>query len=135
MADPTAGNAEYQRVAEELRKRVRVDRMQPGDEMPSLQEIMDRYGVTIMVARRALFELRADGLISTRQGKRAVIVDPKAANTQSDDVAALTRQIDALQDRVRQQDEEMAQMRAEISGIQAERAGRPGKRGSSRPAK
>jgi DNA-binding GntR family transcriptional regulator len=135
MADPTAGNAEYQRVAEGLRKRVRVDRMQPGDEMPSLQEIMTGYNVTVMVARRALFELRADGLISTRQGKRAVVVDPKAANTQSDDVVALTRQVDALQDRVRQQDEEMAQMRAEISGIQAERAARPGKRGSSRPAK
>lgn len=102
--------------------------------MPSLQDVMDEYSVSVMVARRALMELRINGVIQTRQGKRAVVVDPAAARGQSEDVAELMRLFDGLQDEVRQQGQEMASMRREIAELQGRIAERPVSGDSPRPA-
>lgn len=133
MADPS-GVAEYQRVAEALRALVRERPLQAGDEMPSMQEIMDRYRVSPMVARRALLELRIEGVIKTRQGKRAIVVDPDAARKPSDDVAELTRLVDGIQDAVSRQDQEMADLRQQFEELRGLVAKLPGLDGSAPPA-
>ncbi len=100
MAEQDGSEAEYQRVADGLRRMIVERGLQPGDEMPSLQEVMDQYSVGIMVARRAQTELRIEGIIKTRQGKKALVHDPAAAKQRSSDLADRLATMEAVVHRI-----------------------------------
>jgi GntR family transcriptional regulator len=57
---------EYLRIAGEIRDQITGAVLAPGDRLPTLPELCDRYGVSETTIRNALSVLRTEGLIETR---------------------------------------------------------------------
>lgn len=102
MADWTRGEPAYLQVAEALRQKIRGGQLTPGEQLPSYSALMRDYDVSITVARSAVAELRAEGLVTTHQGKGAFVLEGAAAAAVPRDsaIAALRRELDALSKRV-----------------------------------
>jgi GntR family transcriptional regulator len=63
----------YRRIAEDLRAQIESGALAPGDRVRSENELKDEYGTTRVTVRKALALLRADGLISSEQGRGAFV--------------------------------------------------------------
>jgi GntR family transcriptional regulator len=57
---------EYLRIAADLRGRIVSGEYQPGDRLPTLPELCERYEVSETTARNAVALLRTEGLVETR---------------------------------------------------------------------
>lgn len=75
MIDSRGGGALYQRVADDLAERVERGEFEPGAELPAEPDLAGHYDVGKDTVRAALAELRGEGLIVTRRGYRARVVD------------------------------------------------------------
>src|SRR5262245_54232947 len=60
-------------VIERIKKEILAGRLAPGARLPTEQELMRALGVSRTVVREAVAALRADGLITTRQGSGAYV--------------------------------------------------------------
>jgi GntR family transcriptional regulator len=63
----------YQRIVDELRAEILGGQRPPGSRMPSENELAARYQTSRPTVRRALALLKADGLLTTRQGSGAFV--------------------------------------------------------------
>jgi GntR family transcriptional regulator len=63
----------YQRIADDVREDILSGRIPAGEQIPSENELADRYGTSRGVARRAIAVLRGEGLIVTGQGRPATV--------------------------------------------------------------
>lgn len=88
---PAAETGELSRIARPLRlseevsgalqRRIARGELKPGDRLPTEKALGDAFGVSRAVVREAIARLKADGLIETRQGSGAFIVEvPKTIN-------------------------------------------------------
>ncbi|MFF0012923.1 GntR family transcriptional regulator [Streptomyces sp. NPDC005374] len=68
----------YQHAADEIRRDILQGRIKPGEQMPSIRELQDRFGVANMTARSALNVLRDEGLIYTIHGRGSFVADHSA---------------------------------------------------------
>ncbi|MGW2560519.1 SCO5717 family growth-regulating ATPase [Streptomyces sp. NPDC001514] len=68
----------YQHAADELRRDILKGRIKPGEQMPSIRELQERFGVANMTARSALNVLRDEGLIYTIHGRGSFVADHDA---------------------------------------------------------
>lgn len=62
-----AGKAD--RIAADLRERVRSGDLRPGDKLPSIDDLAREYGYNRLTAREALNQLKAEGLVEYRGGR------------------------------------------------------------------
>lgn len=88
----------YEAVAARLRDRIRAS-CQPGDELPTRQELAAEYRVAPGTIGNALDVLRSEGWIETAQGARTVVVgepEPVLSNRE------LSRRLAALEGRIEQ---------------------------------
>jgi len=68
-------------VGGDLQRRIARGELKPGDRLPTEKALGEAFGVSRAVVREAIARLKADGLIETRQGSGAFVVDaPKAIN-------------------------------------------------------
>lgn len=65
------------RIADSIREQISAGELHAGDELSSEGELAERFGVSQRAIRDALRTLNSEGIISTRQGKRAVVRDFK----------------------------------------------------------
>ncbi|MFJ8334503.1 GntR family transcriptional regulator [Streptomyces sp. NPDC094437] len=63
----------YAEIAADLRKQMQNGLLNPGDRIPSLTEIQERYGVTVTTANRAFKQLKAEGLTYAKPGVGTVV--------------------------------------------------------------
>ncbi|MFE0071412.1 GntR family transcriptional regulator [Nonomuraea sp. NPDC059023] len=63
----------YRHIAAEIRARIVNGRLRPGDRVPSIREIAQRWGVAVATATRVMATLRDDGLVETRVGAGTVV--------------------------------------------------------------
>jgi integrase len=68
-----ADGSPYKRIAADLRGAIACGALRPGDRLPSLVDLANRYGVAEGTAHRAMALLSADGVIDVSRGKRAVV--------------------------------------------------------------
>lgn len=61
-------NKRYVNLAHVLRLRVRTGEYQPGDRLPSIEQLAQQFNVAIVTARQALALLEQEGLIKRKQG-------------------------------------------------------------------
>jgi GntR family transcriptional repressor for pyruvate dehydrogenase complex len=61
------------RIATSIREQISAGELRTGDELPPEAELAERFGVSQRVVRDALRALNSEGIIATRQGKRAVV--------------------------------------------------------------
>ena len=53
----------YRAISSALRERIRAGEWLPGEQIPSVRQIGDEYGVSIGTARRAIGVLADEGLV------------------------------------------------------------------------
>ncbi len=68
--DPTSP---YQRIAADLRGAIACGALQPGDPLPSVEQLRARYQVAAGTANRAVAELKELGLVTASRGRRATV--------------------------------------------------------------
>ncbi|MGX2996077.1 GntR family transcriptional regulator [Streptomyces sp. JNUCC 64] len=71
--DPRAPRAPYMRVRDALLAEIEAGTYGPGDRIPSDAELSAAHGVAPMTARRAVRELREQGVIYTEWGKGSFV--------------------------------------------------------------
>ncbi|AHH96746.1 GntR family transcriptional regulator [Kutzneria viridogrisea] len=64
----------YRRVAEDIKAAIASGTYEAGARLPSESELAQRYGASRGTIRQAFAALRADGVISSRQGARRVVL-------------------------------------------------------------
>jgi GntR family transcriptional regulator len=68
MVSRAAGRPAYMQVADALREQITAQEISPGTKLPSEKELMERWGVSSRTIRVALDQLRAEGLVVSKQG-------------------------------------------------------------------
>jgi DNA-binding GntR family transcriptional regulator len=71
--DPDDPRPPFQQVANALRAAIRTRRFEPGEKLPSLNELSKSYGVSLMTVQKAIGVIRDEGLIISRQGKGSFV--------------------------------------------------------------
>ena len=100
----------YERIAADLRARIRSGEYPPGSRLPSKNELKARHAVSDGPVNEALKVLRAERLIETRQGSGAFVSDPLPEVALSEYETVMGR-IDALTEEVRQLRGDVAELR------------------------
>jgi GntR family transcriptional regulator, sialic acid-inducible nan operon repressor len=73
----------HEEVAARIEATITAGTLGPGDSLPSERDLMARYGVGRPAVREALLSLQQRGLIERRNGERARIATPSAADVVS----------------------------------------------------
>ncbi|MFG1710911.1 GntR family transcriptional regulator [Nonomuraea sp. M3C6] len=63
----------YRRIVAELRARILTGDLRPGDRMPSIRQIAQRWGVAVATATKAMAALRDEGLVEAKVGAGTVV--------------------------------------------------------------
>lgn len=66
----------YEKVADELRKRILDGTYPPGSALPSRRQLCEEFGRSDIVIGRAMLMLRMDGLVETLPGVAVYVADP-----------------------------------------------------------
>ena len=62
------------RIVRGLGNRILRGALKPGDRLPSEHELESEFGVSRAVVREAITSLKAEGLVATRQGAGAFVL-------------------------------------------------------------
>ncbi len=89
-AEPEATDNPYQRIAADLRGAIVCGALRPGDRLPTIADLANRYSVAVGTAHRAVAELRSAGLVTVSRGRRAVVADPCLQCRRAEVVPALS---------------------------------------------
>jgi len=65
---PRQAEPPYRAVSTVLRQRVEAGEWLPGEQLPTVRQIAEQYGVSIATARKALAVLAEAGLVRTEPG-------------------------------------------------------------------
>ncbi|SCL24822.1 transcriptional regulator, TetR family [Micromonospora rhizosphaerae] len=77
---PSSGSEPpYRRIAAEIRRRIHVGELRPGDPVPSARRITREHGVAIATATKVLALLREEGLVLTRPGAGTIVAPDRAS--------------------------------------------------------
>lgn len=112
------GRAEplHKKVAARISREIASGRLQPGDRLPTENELARTFEVSRNVVREAIACLRADGVVDSRQGLGAFVVQPELRQSIRIDTAELRRN-----DNLRSLFELRALLEIEAAGLAAER--------------
>jgi DNA-binding GntR family transcriptional regulator len=72
--DRTSERATYLQLADILRERIRSGRYKPGDQMPSVHELVLETQLSDVTIRKAVGVLRSEGLVRTAPGRGVFVV-------------------------------------------------------------
>jgi DNA-binding FadR family transcriptional regulator len=104
-------------VIDRLAREIRAGSLKPGDKLPTEQALMAALGVSRTVVREAVAALKAEGLVTTRQGSGAFVAAEAGRLTFHID----SRQLSAVEDAVSVMELRLA-VEIEAAGLAAERA-------------
>lgn len=65
----------WAQIADDLRADIRQGRLSRGARLPSYEDMADAYGVATLTVRRAIRELRAEGLVVVLVGRGTYVRD------------------------------------------------------------
>ncbi|MBM0229483.1 MULTISPECIES: winged helix-turn-helix domain-containing protein [Micromonospora] len=68
---------DYIRISDEIISDLRSGKVQPGDKLPSIADMSDRFGVSSSTIQMVYVRLEALRVIRRQQGKGIFITDPK----------------------------------------------------------
>lgn len=108
----------YRQLADDLRSQIAAGTLAVGAELPSTSRLMERYGVSITVARAAIRELRSEGIVVGQPGKGVYVQRVPEVSEPSDDYAEIKQQIDglrsALNDAVQELDRRLSRIEQRV---------------------
>lgn len=94
----------YQVVADDVCARIRAGEYAVGDAIPSTNGLMQQYGASSTVVRRAVEVLRESGILAGQQGKAVY-------------VQAVPEEVAARRDELGRLRQEVGDLRAEIAAV------------------
>lgn len=65
----------YLQVKEQIRHRIAVGELAPGDEIPSIRQLAADIRVSVITIKRAYLELELEGVIQTRHGRGSCVAE------------------------------------------------------------
>ncbi|GIJ25147.1 hypothetical protein Vqi01_03090 [Micromonospora qiuiae] len=68
---------DYIRISDEIVSDVRSGRVEPGEKLPSIADMSDRFGVSSSTIQMVYVRLEALRVIRRHQGKGIFVTDPK----------------------------------------------------------
>jgi DNA-binding transcriptional regulator YhcF (GntR family) len=84
--DPDDTRALYQRVIDDIRMRIGIGHLSPGDQLPGAAQLAEEFGYAHMTIQRALQELKRDGILYSVKGK-GTFIHPKAKERMQQEAA------------------------------------------------
>ncbi len=66
---------DYQRIANEIRAKIKAGELKPGDRLPSISQLQKQYGVSAQPVKSALLVLQTEGLVEGHQGRGVFVID------------------------------------------------------------
>jgi GntR family transcriptional regulator len=75
LSETAEGLPPYRRIATLIRREIDEGRYRPGDRIATVDEIGEHFHVAPMTARNAMKLLRAEGLVTSVQGKGTFVAD------------------------------------------------------------
>src|SRR5690606_10164528 len=114
-------------LTQELGARIARGEIQPGEKLPSEHELIDAYGVSRTVVREAISSLKAKGMVATRQGVGAFVLQPTPSvmlRIEPTNLGALGDMMDVLELRIALEVEAagLAAQRRSVHNLEAMRA-------------
>lgn len=76
-----SGEPLYRQLVQSLRNEILRGALPIGSQLPSEEELTERFAVSRHTVREALRQLRADGLVSSRQGSGTTVMAPPPSTT------------------------------------------------------
>jgi DNA-binding transcriptional regulator YhcF (GntR family) len=73
VLDPDDSRPPYVQVVDALRQEIERGDLEPGVKLPTHQQLVAQYGVSLGTVKRALGELQGAGLVVSRQGQGAFV--------------------------------------------------------------
>jgi GntR family transcriptional regulator len=67
----------YERIADDLRQRIRAGELSPGDRLPAETVLVEEHGKSLPTIRQALSLLQAEGLIEKQHGRGNFVRQPR----------------------------------------------------------
>jgi len=90
------GEPLWAQVADALRDDIRGGRYAPGDQLPSERELRERFGVAGNTVRAGIVQLRAEGLVTSHQGRGVFVTEKPPFRRLSEDIGRGDGWYDAL---------------------------------------
>jgi GntR family transcriptional regulator len=100
-------------VAAALRNEIATGDLAPGDRLPSIRQLADRFKVAPMTAQNAIEVLRSEGLIYTSPGRGSFVREDALSSgspSPSPEYLAITRHLEELDSRVREMADRVSQL-------------------------
>ncbi|MGK5629252.1 GntR family transcriptional regulator [Streptomyces sp. URMC 123] len=110
----------YVQVADTLRSEIRAGKIAPGQKLPSVRQLSERFGVAKMTVDNALKVLRGEALVSTMPTRGTFVRnlpegEGQPPSGQSENAEVLQR-IDHLASQVERLTERVAQLESRLQG-------------------
>ena len=83
----------YAQLKEDLIASIARGELAPGDQLPSQRELAERHSMSHMTIRRAIDELRHEGVVHAIPGKGLYVAQPKL-DAESDPLLSFTQEMD-----------------------------------------
>lgn len=91
------GRPPYLKIADAIRQTIGDGTYRPGDQLPTIEQLADTYGVAKNTVSRALDQLKREGRVESWQGRGTTVLEPPPAQP---DLADLRAAVDQLAERV-----------------------------------
>ncbi|MFJ2020913.1 GntR family transcriptional regulator [Streptomyces nodosus] len=75
----------YERIADDLRQRIRAGELKPGERLPAETKLVEEYRKSLPTVRQALGVLQAEGLIEKLHGRGNVVRKPRRLVTRTNE--------------------------------------------------
>ena len=114
--DARSGVPTYLQLAQQVRRAVRLGILHPGDQLPTVKEVVGALAINPNTVLKAYRELDREGLTEGRRGQ-GTFVSPMAASLPPDDVKMLRAALQRWHDQARAaglDDDSIAALLAEI---------------------
>ncbi len=67
----------YEQLEEILKNKIITGELKSSERLPSIKEISNEYGISVITVRKAIQSLADEGLVETRQGKGTFVIAQK----------------------------------------------------------
>jgi DNA-binding GntR family transcriptional regulator len=100
-------------VAAALRDEIAAGTLTPGDKLPSIRTLAERFSVAPMTAQNAIEALRNEGLIFTSPGRGSFVRDQATqagSSTPSPEYLAITEHLEEIDTQVREMADRVSEL-------------------------
>ena len=86
--------AKYQNIIDWINKEIDSGNLQPGQKIPSENELGSRFGLSRQTVRHAIGKMSEDGLLESRRGSGTYVADQRAVEGDKNVIAVVTTYVD-----------------------------------------